>query len=146
MGTFDFFVVLKAEEVLQFGEVCLMACHEVVDIVNSFLGILIVSDQSLVSLFCARIACQQENFVDICESLKVSPIELEHLVHSSGQLSVQAEPSQLIFWRVCLSKVFIVEVVEATVLLLRHIAHAMESLNIPRPIYDCLQAHTFEYF
>ena len=82
--TFDFFIVIKAEEILQLGEVLLMSRHEIIHIVNAVICFLVILSKSLVCLLSLSIARKKEHLVDICQPFEVSSVVLEHFENFGG--------------------------------------------------------------
>ena len=62
-----------------------MSRYEVIDIANyiSWNGA-VPRKQSLVSLLSLRVACQQEHFILVCDTLEVSIVPLEHFKDSAS--------------------------------------------------------------
>ena len=133
--TLDLLIVLKAKEIFQLREFVLMARHEVVHIVNGvrcpFITCRILIAESLVGLLGLTAVCEQEHLVGVGQALQMLAVPLECLVDLLGQLAIQTQTSELTFWSVCLRKVLIIEIVKPAVFLLRHIANAVEGLNVP---------------
>ena len=76
------------------------------------------------------IACQEEHLILSSEALEVSIVPSEQFKDLVGQLGVEAETTDICLLSTRLRKILIIEVVETTIFLLRHIPQPMEPLNV----------------
>lgn len=138
----DLLVVLKAKEVFKFRELILMSRHKIIDVVDSVPTGLVVFHKSLVGQLRCSIARQQKNFVLTCEALKVSSVKLEDAEDFACKFGIKSEATQLSFWSISLREVFVVKVIKPSVILLRHVPHPVECLNVPiaqKQVKNCIK-------